>query len=131
MPNPLENKRIVLGVTGAVPAFKAVDLASGLTQNGALVDVILSEDAARFITPLTFQSVTDRKAYTDDNLWGEEGHLIYTGLGHAADLALLAPASANTIAKMAHGILRQPVDTDPAGSALPNGDCPGDGCGDV
>ncbi len=104
MPNPLENKRIVLGVTGSIPAYKAVDLASRLNQHGALVDVILSEDAAHFITPLTFQSVTDRKAFTDENLWGDEGHVVYTGLGHAADLVLLAPASANTIAKLAHGI---------------------------
>ena len=104
MPNPLENKRIVLGVTGAIPAFKSVELAYKLTQQGVLVDVVLTEDAARFIAPITFQSVTDRKAFTDETLWGEEGHVVYTGLGHAADLVLLVPASANTIAKLAHGI---------------------------
>ena len=56
------SKRIVLGVTGSIAAYKAADLASKLTQAGALVDVILTESAARFVSPLTFQSVTGRPA---------------------------------------------------------------------
>ena len=104
MTNPLANKRILLGVTGSIAAYKAADLASKLTQSGALVDVVLTESAAKFVSPLTFQSVTGRKAYTDADLWGGEGHVTHIGLGHAADLVLIAPVSATTLAKLAHGM---------------------------
>ena len=104
MANPVENKRVVLGVTGSIAAYKAADIASKLTQQGALVDVILTESACKFISPLSFQSVTGRKAYVDADLWGGEGHVTHIGLGHSADLMLIAPASANTMAKLAHGI---------------------------
>lgn len=103
MTHPLANKRILLGVTGSIAAYKAADLASKLTQTGALVDVVLTESAAKFVSPLTFQSVTGRKAYVDADLWGGEGHVTHIGLGHAADLVLIAPVSANTMAKLAHG----------------------------
>ncbi len=99
----LSGKRIVLGVTGSIACYKAADLASKLTQAGAQVDVILTRAATQFITPLTFQSVTGRRAYTDDDLWGSEAHVLHIGLGHAADLLLIAPATANTLAKLAHG----------------------------
>lgn len=103
MPNPLTNKRIILGVTGSIAAYKAAEIASRLTQIGAFVDVVLTESAVKFITPLTFQSVTGRKAYVDADLWGGEGHVTHVGLGRAADLLVIAPASANTIARLAHG----------------------------
>jgi len=102
-----ENKRIVLGVTGSIAVYKAVDLASKLTQAGALVDVIMTDAAQQFVTPLTFQAVTGRPVYT--NLWqGESGgalptHIAHVGLGESADLLLVAPATANTLAKLAHG----------------------------
>lgn len=104
MPNPIEHKNILLGVTGSIAAYKSADLASKLTQAGGLVDVILTPAALQFITPLTFQSVTGRKAYVEADLWGGEGHIRHIGLGTAGDLLLIAPASANTIAKLAHGI---------------------------
>lgn len=99
----LSNKNILLGVTGSIAAYKAADLASKLTQAGAHVDVILTESAQKFITPLTFQSVTGRRAYTDSDLWGAEAHVLHVGLGHTADLLVIAPCTANTIAKLAHG----------------------------
>jgi phosphopantothenoylcysteine decarboxylase/phosphopantothenate--cysteine ligase len=99
----LVDKRIVLGVTGSIAAYKAADLASKLTQAGAQVDVILTGAAEKFVTPLTFQSVTGRRAYTDKDLWGDEAHVLHVGLGHAADLLVIAPCTANTIAKLAHG----------------------------
>jgi phosphopantothenoylcysteine decarboxylase/phosphopantothenate--cysteine ligase len=99
----LANKRIMLGVTGSIAAYKAADLASKLTQAGAQVDVILTGAAEKFVTPLTFQSVTGRRAYTDQDLWGNEAHVLHVGLGHAADLLVIAPCTANTIAKLAHG----------------------------
>lgn len=99
----LSNKRMILGVTGSIAAYKAADLASKLTQAGAEVDMILTGAAERFVTPLTFQSVTGRRAYTDQDLWGNEAHVLHVGLGRAADLLVIAPCTANTIAKLAHG----------------------------
>ena len=99
----LTNKHIILGVTGSIAAYKAADLASKLTQAGAQVDVILSGAAEKFVTPLTFQSVTGRRAYTDSDLWGNEAHVLHVGLGHSTDLLMIAPCTANTIAKLAHG----------------------------
>jgi phosphopantothenoylcysteine decarboxylase/phosphopantothenate--cysteine ligase len=100
----LTSKHLLLGVTGSIAAYKAADLASKLTQEGALVDVILTPAAEKFVTPLTFQSVTGRKAFTEADLWGGEAHVLHVGLGHSADLLVLAPCTANTLAKLAHGI---------------------------
>jgi phosphopantothenoylcysteine decarboxylase / phosphopantothenate---cysteine ligase len=99
----LSNKRVILGVTGSIAAYKAADLASKLTQAGAQVDVILTSAAEKFVTPLTFQSVTGRRAYTGNDLWGNEAHVLHVGLGDSADLLIIAPCTANTIAKLAHG----------------------------
>ncbi len=99
----LTDKRILLGVTGSIAAYKAADLASKLTQAGAKVDVILSSSAEKFITPLTFQSVTGRRAFIDSDLWGNEAHVLHVGLGHTVDLLIIAPCTANTMSKLAHG----------------------------
>lgn len=99
----LSDKRIVLGVSGSIAAYKAADLASKLTQAGAQVDVILTASAEKFVTPLTFQSVTGRRVYTDADLWGSEAHVLHVGLGHTAHLLVIAPCTANTLAKLAHG----------------------------
>lgn len=104
MANPLEGKNIVLGVTGSIAAYKAADIASKLTQQGALVNTILTNPALEFVSPLTFQSVTGRKSYVDDDLWGGEGHVVHVQIGHSTDLLIIAPASANTIAKLANGL---------------------------
>jgi phosphopantothenoylcysteine decarboxylase/phosphopantothenate--cysteine ligase len=101
--NPIRGKRILLGVTGSVAAYKAVELASKLTQAGAEVDVLLTEAAVRFVAPLSFQSVTGRTAHTDAELWGAEAHVLHVNLGRPADLFLIAPITANTIAKLARG----------------------------
>ncbi|MFZ5910333.1 MAG: bifunctional phosphopantothenoylcysteine decarboxylase/phosphopantothenate--cysteine ligase CoaBC [Chloroflexota bacterium] len=98
------SKRILLGVTGSIAAYKAADLASKLAQAGALVDVILTPAAGKFVAPLTFQSVTGRRAYTDADLWGSESHVLHVGLARGADLLVIAPCSANTLAKLAHGL---------------------------
>lgn len=104
MDSPLQNKRIVLGVTGSIAAYKSADLASKIAQAGAKVDVILTQSATQFVTPLTFQSVTGRSAYTDSDLWGSQGHVQHIALARSADLLIIAPATANTMAKFAHGI---------------------------
>ncbi len=102
--------RILLGITGSIACYKAADLASRLRQvetvlwHGAQVDVVLTQSAQQFITPLTFQSVTGRPAYTDADLWSRSGHVLHIGLAEQADLVVIAPASANTLARLAHGI---------------------------
>ncbi len=104
----LENKRILLGVTGSIAVYKAVDLASKLTQYGALVDVIMTQAAQKFVTPLTFQAVTGRPVYS--SMWGIEGcesmptHIAHVRLGEQAELLIIAPATANTIARLAQGV---------------------------
>jgi phosphopantothenoylcysteine decarboxylase / phosphopantothenate---cysteine ligase len=104
MSNPINGRHIVLGVTGSIAAYKSAEIASSLTKQGAVVDTVLTQSAERFISPLTFQSVTGRKAYTESDLWGGEGHVVHISLARKADLIVIAPASANTIAKIANGI---------------------------
>jgi len=100
---PLKNRTIILGVTGSIAAYKAADLTSRLTEAGALVFPVLTENATRFITPLTLQTLARNPAASD--LWAEEegwqpGHI---DLADRADLLLVAPASAHCIAQFAHG----------------------------
>jgi len=100
----LIDKRVVLGVCGGIAAYKVADLASKLTQAGALVDVVMTSGAQRFVTPLTFQAITKRSVRTDiyaDWLGEDTGHV---GLAHNADLMVVAPATANTIARLALGL---------------------------
>ena len=98
------DKHILLGVTGSIAGYKAADLASKLTQAGAQVDVILTGAGEKFVAPLTFQSVTGRRAYVDSDLWGNEAHILHVSFGKTADLLVIAPCTADTIAKLAHGI---------------------------
>jgi phosphopantothenoylcysteine decarboxylase/phosphopantothenate--cysteine ligase len=100
----LAGKRVLLGVTGGIAAYKAADLCSKLVQAGAQVDVILTEAATRFVAPLTFSAISGRPARVD--LWTEPaGEAIpHVRMAAAADLAVVAPLSANTLAKMALGL---------------------------
>jgi len=107
-PIPLfESQRIVLGVTGGIAAYKVCALASQLTQCGAQVDVVMTQAATRFVAPLTFEALTGRPVYTSMWQTGAEGlptHIAHVGIAHAADLLVIAPATANTMAKLAAGI---------------------------
>ena len=98
----LKDKKIILAVTGSIAVYKAVDLASKFTQAGAHVDVIMSDAARRFVSPLSFRSVTGRAVF--DDMWDLEDHVRHVGLGETADMMLIAPATANTMAKLAHGL---------------------------
>jgi len=109
----LQNKHILLGVTGGVAAYKAAFLASRLTQAGASVDVVMTEAAARLVAPLTFQAVTQRAVHTDlfvlpadsgTDARAGDIHIPHIALAKAADLLLIAPATGNTLAKLAHGL---------------------------
>jgi phosphopantothenoylcysteine synthetase/decarboxylase len=101
MPAP---KNVVLGVTGSIAAHKAADLASMLTKQGLDVHVVMTRDAAHFITPLPFKTLS-RHPVVQDLYDEEEGwkptHIL---LADEADLLLIAPATANVIAKLAHGL---------------------------
>ena len=97
-------KNIVLGVTGSIAAYKAADLTSQLTKLGHCVNVVLTADAQRFITPLPFKTLSRRPVVTD--LYDEEEGWKPTHIRMAdeADLLLIAPATANFLAKLAHGL---------------------------
>jgi phosphopantothenoylcysteine decarboxylase / phosphopantothenate---cysteine ligase len=99
----LTNKRLLLGVTGSIAAYKAADLASQLTQAGAQVEAVLTEAAMQFISLLTLQSVTGRRAYRPADLWGGEAHVLHVGLAERAELLVVAPATADFIARLATG----------------------------
>ena len=100
----LTDKTVVLGVTGSIAAYKAADLASKLTQAGARVNVVMTEAATRFVTPLTFRSLTSRPVVT--SMWelSSEFGIEHVSLADAADVVVIAPATANAIAKLAAGI---------------------------
>ena len=100
----LAGKRVTLGVTGSIAAYKAVGLASALHQAGAIVDVAMTPDALRFIQPLSFQAITHRPVFAD--LWapGMETDIAHVTLGQQSDVIVVAPATANMLAKVAHGI---------------------------
>src|SRR5437870_13655387 len=97
-------RTIVLGVTGSIAAYKAADLASRLTREGADVHVVMTADAMRFITPLAFKTLSRHPVVTD--LYDEEEGWkpAHIRLADEADLLLIAPATANIIAKLAHGL---------------------------
>ena len=99
----LQGKRIVLGVTGGVAAYKACELARLLGKAGAVVDVVMTAAGTRFVTPLTFQALTGRPVYTA--LWDvpQENGMAHIDLTRGADAVIIAPATADFIAKLAHG----------------------------
>ncbi len=100
----LANKTVVLGITGGIAAYKAADIASKLTQAGARVEVVMTESATRLITPLTLRNITGRPVVTDMFEPASEYSLEHIALAEAADAVVIAPATANTIAKLAAGI---------------------------
>lgn len=100
----LANKTVVLGVTGGIAAYKAAELASKLVQGGATVRVVMTKSATEFVTPLTFRSLTARPVVTDMFELASEFSIEHVALAEAADVVVIAPATANIIAKMAAGI---------------------------
>jgi phosphopantothenoylcysteine decarboxylase/phosphopantothenate--cysteine ligase len=98
---PWEGRRIVLGVTGGIAAYKAVQLARDLTRLGAVVDTVVTAGAQRFVQPLLFEGVTGRSSATD--LFSTEGAALHIKLGSEADVVCVAPATADLIARAAQG----------------------------
>lgn len=112
----LTGRRLLLGVTGGIAAYKACVLVRLLRLRGAAVRVVMTRSAERFIGPATFAALSDHRVYTD--LWEEPG-VLHVRLAHEADVAVIAPATANVIAKLAHGIA-----DDLLTSALLEASCP-------
>jgi phosphopantothenoylcysteine decarboxylase/phosphopantothenate--cysteine ligase len=100
----LSGANVLLGVSGGIAAYKAVDLASKLTGLGALVNVVMTASACELVTPKTFEAVTGRPVHT--SLWAEpqEFRIGHISLAEQADIVVVAPATANIIAKMATGL---------------------------
>jgi phosphopantothenoylcysteine decarboxylase / phosphopantothenate---cysteine ligase len=101
---PLEGRNVVLCVCGSIAAYKAADLTSKLVQAGAVVDVILSQAAREFVTPFTFRSLTGREVYGDMFAPVSDAGEEHVALARRADIVIVAPATANTLAKLAHGL---------------------------
>jgi phosphopantothenoylcysteine decarboxylase/phosphopantothenate--cysteine ligase len=100
----LRDKSVVLGVTGSIAAFKAAELASQLTQAGAKVTAVMTEEAIQFVSPVTFRAVTGRPVVTEMFDLTSEFSVEHVSLARAADIVVIAPATANIIAKLAAGI---------------------------
>ncbi|MCI9373713.1 MAG: bifunctional phosphopantothenoylcysteine decarboxylase/phosphopantothenate--cysteine ligase CoaBC [Lachnospiraceae bacterium] len=100
----LEGKHIVLGVTGSIAAFKIASLASMLKKQGADVTVIMTQNATNFINPITFESLTGNKCLVDTFDRNFQHSVEHVSLAKQTDVVMVAPASANVIAKAAHGI---------------------------
>jgi phosphopantothenoylcysteine decarboxylase/phosphopantothenate--cysteine ligase len=100
----MKDKTVVLGVTGSIAAYKAAELASQLAQAGAKVDVVMTEAATEFIAPLTFRNITGRPVVTKMFELASEYSVEHVALAEAADVVVIAPATANIIAKIAAGI---------------------------
>ncbi len=100
----LSGKKIILGVTGGIAAYKAAYIASALTQRGADVHVVMTEHAIRLVGPATFWSLTSNPVLTDLFEPPQGREIVHISLPESADLMLIAPATANIIAKLAHGI---------------------------
>ena len=108
--SPLENKIILLGVTGSIAAYKSADLASSLVKLGANVHVLMTSSALNFIGSETFKGITHNKVFYD--LWSEENDYIeHINLGLKADCMVIAPCTSNTISKIALGVSDDPVST--------------------
>ena len=117
--DPLQGRHIVLGVTGSISCYKAVEVASRLVQAGATVDVAMTSHATQFVTPLTFRSITSREPYSD--MWrphGEYGEA-HVELARRADLLLIAPATASCLARLAHGFADDMVALTALAAAVP------------
>lgn len=120
----LNGKRIVLGVSGGIAAYKVVQLARNLALAGALVDVVMTAEATRFVTPLTFQALTHRPVWTDMWTMDEGADISHVSIGDRADLIVIAPATANTIARLAVGLSDDMLTTTVLASRAPILLCP-------
>lgn len=105
LPSPFQNRRILLGVTGGIAAYKVAEVASTLGKTGADVRVVLTDSAQKFISPLTFSTLSRHAAYTDADFWqARQPRPLHIELAEWAEVIAIAPLSANTLAKLAQGL---------------------------
>ena len=111
MAYPLEGKKVVLGVSGGIAVYKAVELSRLLVKEGAEVYVVMTENAKQFVTPLTFEALSGHPVYHE--IFGNEASasMEHIRAEEKADLMIVAPATANSIGKMAHGLADDPLST--------------------
>lgn len=100
----LQEKKIIVGVTGGIAAYKAASLVRALRKCGATVKVIMTQHATDLITPLTMSTLSANKVYLDEFTDSENGEVVHIELAKWADGIVIAPATANTIAKIANGL---------------------------
>ena len=100
----IRGKRIVLGVTGGIAAYKSAELTREFVKEGADVRIIMTESAKEFITPLTMWTLSDNPVYDDLFFVSREGDIAHINLAQTADIIVIAPATANIIGKIASGI---------------------------
>src|SRR5215212_5596178 len=115
----LTGKKLILGVSGSIAAYKVAELARKLTLDGAVVDVIMTLAAQRFVGPATFQALTGRPVLTDMWALPEDGVVGHVALGQRADIVVLAPATANTLARLAAGLSNDLLTTTVLATAAP------------
>ncbi len=119
MESVFSGKKIVVGVTGSIAAFKVAGWVSALAKEGADVKVVMTPSACRFVAPLTYAALSGNQVLTD-MFAAEEAHAIsHIQLGQEADLVLIAPATANTIAKLAHGLADDLLSTSVLAAVCP------------
>ena len=119
MQSALAGKNIVLGVTGSIACYKALDLASKLVQAGAHVETILSYGATQFVTPLAFRSLTHRSVITDTFDANSEHSVEHVALARWADIVVIAPATVHCLAKLAAGLADDPLTTTVVATEAP------------
>ena len=119
MAGPLADQHVLLGVTGSIACYKAIDLASKLTQAGALVDTVMSYGATQFVTPLAFRSITHRDVVTDTFDADSEYSHQHVTLARRAEIVVIAPATVHTIAKLAAGLADDPLTTTVIATSAP------------
>ena len=115
----LKNKTVLLGVTGCIAAYKSATLASLLVKAGADVHVIMTENATNFINPITFETLTSNKCIIDTFDRNFEFEVKHVSLAQKADVIMVAPATANVIAKLAHGLADDMLTTTILASKAP------------
>jgi phosphopantothenoylcysteine decarboxylase/phosphopantothenate--cysteine ligase len=120
----LKGREIILAVTGGIAAYKSADLCSKLIQRGAGVTVVMTKDAEKFITPLTFQALSARPVHTDIFNLLDSSDPQHISLTERADLMLIAPATSNILAKVAHGLTDDLVSLMVNAAACPVIFCP-------
>jgi len=116
---PLAGRRIVVGVSGSIAAYKAVALVRLLAERGAVVDVAMTPAAARFVTPLTFASLTHRPVVDDVMALDDDQQIAHVELAEGADAIVIAPATANVLAELAAGLVRNAVTAIACASRAP------------